>query len=49
MIIMSEALNFESADFYETPLLTEAGDFADVTKGGTGFLPEPIIGGLFRV
>ncbi|MFE1770656.1 lasso RiPP family leader peptide-containing protein [Streptomyces sp. NPDC059008] len=42
---MIETQNFEmrnvgTADVYEAPLLTEVGDFADLTQGNTGLYPE---------
>ncbi|MFD6393063.1 lasso RiPP family leader peptide-containing protein [Nocardia sp. NPDC060259] len=30
---MNETLNIEPAEIYETPLLGEVGDFADLTQG----------------
>ncbi|MFH8984184.1 keywimysin-related RiPP [Streptomyces varsoviensis] len=37
---MAENLLFESDDVYETPTLTDAGDFAALTQGGHWRLPE---------
>ncbi len=37
---MSETLHIESADVYETPLLAEAGDFAELTQGRGYLFPE---------
>ncbi|MFF2812616.1 lasso RiPP family leader peptide-containing protein [Streptomyces sp. NPDC058000] len=33
---MIETVNIEPADVYETPLLVEVGDFADLTQGNAG-------------
>ncbi|MEU4848006.1 lasso RiPP family leader peptide-containing protein [Streptomyces gilvosporeus] len=33
---MSETLNIETADVYESPLLVEVGHFADLTLGNAG-------------
>ncbi|MEV0277382.1 lasso RiPP family leader peptide-containing protein [Streptomyces sp. NPDC050610] len=37
---MSETLHIEPADAYETPLLAEAGDFAELTQGHGYDWPE---------
>ncbi|MFE7114040.1 lasso RiPP family leader peptide-containing protein [Streptomyces sp. NPDC057654] len=37
---MSETLHIETADVYETPVLAEAGDFAELTQGPGGDVPE---------
>ncbi|MFH8985932.1 lasso RiPP family leader peptide-containing protein [Streptomyces varsoviensis] len=37
---MSETLHIESADVYETPVLAEAGDFAELTQGYGYGAPE---------
>ncbi|MFH8985933.1 lasso RiPP family leader peptide-containing protein [Streptomyces varsoviensis] len=37
---MSETLHIESADVYETPVLVEAGDFAELTRGVGETWPE---------
>ncbi|MEU7044157.1 lasso RiPP family leader peptide-containing protein [Streptomyces varsoviensis] len=37
---MSETLHIETADVYEPPVLAEAGDFADLTQGPGGGIPE---------
>lgn len=37
---MNEALNIETEDVYEAPMLSEAGDFADLTHGASYDYPE---------
>ncbi|MEV0265136.1 lasso RiPP family leader peptide-containing protein [Streptomyces sp. NPDC050617] len=37
---MSGTLHIETADVYETPLLAEAGDFAELTQGRGYDWPE---------
>jgi hypothetical protein len=33
--VENETLNIETEDVYETPMLAEVGDFADITQGNT--------------
>lgn len=36
VLTLSETLNIETADVYESPLLVEVGHFADLTLGNAG-------------
>ncbi|MGB6163377.1 MAG: lasso RiPP family leader peptide-containing protein [Pseudonocardiaceae bacterium] len=39
---MSEALNIETEDVYEAPMVTEAGNFTELTQGtGRPFVEGP--------
>ncbi len=40
VLIMNETQDIETTEVYETPLLSEVGDFADLTQGNTGLYPE---------
>ncbi|MBG0852145.1 lasso RiPP family leader peptide-containing protein [Streptomyces spinoverrucosus] len=43
---MSETLHIEPAEVYETPLLAEAGDYAELTQGIVGDYPDFFGGGF---
>lgn len=41
-VTMSEALNIETEDVYEAPMVTEAGNFTELTQGtGRPFVEGP--------
>lgn len=41
--MMNETLNIQDEDFYEPPTLSEVGEFADLTRGSSGSMPEGIM------